>query len=177
MTAHTDPGTDPTRRPELLAWLRERREAFPDWAEDTGLAGQLDVTPASLEALDALVRETAGGSEQITAQRLSPFVQGAVWYVGEVFCRHKGMVWKYEPDADYGYVPLFDPEDRPGVLDTPCVGLPDDEPGNGLYPLNMLRRILIDEDEAGNPVDATLTTIFENPYEDGDGDEDWDEDD
>ncbi|MGG7575327.1 hypothetical protein [Streptomyces sirii] len=177
MTAHTDHPADPARHPELLAWLDERRRAFPSWAENTGHAGRLDFAPASLGVLDHLVRQTAGSSEQITTDRLTPFIQGAVWYVGEVFCHHKGMVWKYQADADYGYAPLFARENRTSILDTPCVGLPDDEPDRGLYPLNMLRRLLIDEDEMGMPVDATLPSIFEAPYddEDGEGEEDEEE--
>ncbi|MFI6770858.1 hypothetical protein [Streptomyces sp. NPDC050355] len=37
----------------------------------------------------------------------------------------------------------------------------------------MLRRLLIDEDETGMPVDATLPSIFEAPYDDGDEEDDW----
>ncbi|WP_406865117.1 hypothetical protein ABZO31_33570 [Streptomyces sp. HUAS MG47] len=156
---------DPTRHPDLLAWLAERQSGHDHWVGQAGLAGRLDFTPESLGALDERVRETAQDMEQLTEQRLSPFVQGAVWYVGEVFCRHRQMVWKYTPDVDTGELPpFFAPAGGDGALDHPCVG-PKDEGWEGdLYPLNMLRRILVDEDEIGTPIEDTLTSLFENPY-------------
>ncbi|MFG2332714.1 hypothetical protein ACGFMM_24210 [Streptomyces sp. NPDC048604] len=165
MSGSAESTYDPTRHPDLLAWLAERQAGFTPWAEATGVAGRFDFTPESLEVLDALVRETADDMDQITDQRLSPFVQGAVWYVGEVFCRHKQMVWKYTPDVDSGELPPFlDPSGSGGALDHPCVAPKDAGWEGDLYPLNMLRRILIDEDELGTPIEETLTSIFENPY-------------
>ncbi|TQL69006.1 hypothetical protein FB381_2907 [Nocardioides albertanoniae] len=164
MTAPTD---DPARHPDLLTWLEERRAAHPAWARSTGSGDELDLTPSSLDALDRLVRDFADAPGVISEARTSPFLQGALWYLGEVFCRHAGMTWKYQPDPILGPVPLFGLDTLPG-LDSPCVSLPEDEPERGLYPLNLLRRILIDEDEMGEPMFTTLPWIFEDPYEDDD---------
>jgi hypothetical protein len=73
----------------------------------------------------------------------------------------------YQP----GGGPLFDPADRPGVLDTPCVSLPADSPERGLYPLNVLRRMLMEKDALGNPVDERLVDALEGDYLDDDFDE------
>lgn len=163
---------DPTRHPGLLRWLDERRDAHEGWAEQACLAGALDFTPTSLEALDELVRRTANSMEEVTDQRMAPFFQGAIWYVGEVFCRHRRMVWKYVPDIVSGELePFFDAAGETSALDHPCVGAPTDPEGH-LYPLNMLRRILLTEDEVGNPVEETLSSIFANPFDEDDEDDD-----
>ncbi|URN17368.1 MULTISPECIES: hypothetical protein [Streptomyces] len=174
---------DPTRHPDLLGWLGERRDAHEEWAGRTGFADALDFTPASLGIVDRLVRAAASSMEEITDRRMTPFVQGAVWYVGEVFRRHRRMVWKYVPDIVSGELePFFGAAGETSALDHPCVGAPDD-PESRLYPLNMLRRILLTEDELGDPVEETLPSIFADPFadpfdededeegEEGDGDE------
>lgn len=169
---------DPTRHPDLLGWLAERRDAHERWAEQTSFADALDFTPASLGVLDRLVRETANSMEEITDRRMTPFVQGAVWYVGEVFCRHRKMVWKYIPDLVSGTLePFFGAAGETSALDHPCVGAPDD-PESHLYPLNMLRRILLTEDEVGDPVEETLLSIYADPFADpydDDGEDDGEE--
>ncbi len=179
MTDHAHHGTDPARHPELLAWLAERQAAFPRWAEDAGGVERFDFSPASLDVLDDLLRQTFGTDAEIAAQRREPFVQGAVWYLGEVVCRERGTVWKYEPDTadDQEPAPLFDPADRPGVLDTPCVSLPSDGPERGLYPLNVLRRMLMEKDALGNPIDERLVDALDDDYLDDGFDDDFDEDD
>ncbi|WP_328866057.1 hypothetical protein [Streptomyces sp. NBC_00304] len=168
---------DPTRHPGLLRWMDERRDAHEEWAEQTSFADALDFSPASLEALDELVRQTANSMEEVTDQRMAPFFQGAIWYVGEVFCRHRKMVWKYIPDIVSGDLePFFGAAGETSALDHPCVGAPAD-PESYLYPLNMLRRILLTEDEVGNPVEETLSSIFANPFDEDDGDEDDEDED
>ncbi|MFD8588323.1 hypothetical protein ACFV1B_02005 [Streptomyces sp. NPDC059637] len=164
---------DPTRHPDLLRWLGERQDAHERWAEQTSFADVLDFTPASLGVLDNLIRETANSMEEVTDRRMTPFIQGAIWYMGEMFCRHQKMVWKYIPDIVSGELePFFNAAGETSALDHPCVGAPDD-PESHLYPLNMLRRILITEDSVGNPVEETLSTIFANPFaEDDEDDED-----
>jgi hypothetical protein len=167
---------DPTRHPDLLRWLAERRDAHERWAEQTSSADALDFTPASLGILDRLVREAANSMEEITDQRMTPFVQGAVWYVGEVFCRHRKMVWKYIPDLVSGTLePFFGAAGETSALDHPCVGAPED-PESYLYPLNMLRRILLTEDEVGNPVEETLLSIYADPFADPYDEDDEDDD-
>ncbi|MFP8944210.1 hypothetical protein ACLIYM_22605 [Streptomyces fenghuangensis] len=166
---------DPTRHPDLLRWIAERRDAHERWAAQTSFADALDFTPASLGILDHLVRETANSMEELTDRRMTPFVQGAIWYVGEVFRRHREMVWKYIPDIVSGELePFFGAAGETSALDHPCVGAPGD-PESYLYPLNMLRRILLTEDEVGNPVEETLPSIFADPFDEDDED-DEDED-
>lgn len=161
----------PTRHPDLLRWRGERQDAHERWAEETSFAGLLDFTPASLGTLDDLIRETANSMEEVTDQRMTPFIQGAIWYVGEVFCRHQKMVWKYIPDIVSGELePFFNAAGETSALDHPCVGAPDD-PESYLYPLNMLRRILLTEDEVGNPVEETLLSIFAHPFDEDDEDD------
>ncbi|POX53456.1 hypothetical protein [Streptomyces sp. Ru72] len=180
MTTSADHGTDPTRHPELLAWLHGRRQAFDQWAQQAG-ADRLDFSPDSLNELENLLRETFQSDAELRAQRLDPFVQGAVWYLGEVICRTKGMVWKFERDVDAADTaampPLFGPDAPPGTVDTPCVSFLEDGPERGLYPLNILCRTLIDKDELGEPVDEHLVDALADDYLDDEFDEDeFDED-
>ncbi|MFI9810250.1 hypothetical protein ACIHEJ_39225 [Streptomyces sp. NPDC052301] len=172
MTAPSENPYDPTRNPDLLAWLTERQAGFERWAEEAGGSSRFDFSPASLDGLEELIREGFETPEDVTEQRRTPFLQGAVWYLGELFCRHRGMVWKYEPDFDTGRLaPFFAAEEPVGVLDTPCVGLPGARPGENWFPLNMIRRLLIDEDEVGNPVDERLLGMLEGWYDDEDDEE------
>jgi hypothetical protein len=169
--AEPDQTYDQTRHPDLLRWMGERLDAHERWAEQTSFAGVLDFTPASLGVLDDLIRATANSMEEVTDQRMTPFVQGAIWYVGEVFCRHQKMVWKYIPDIVSGELePFLNAAGDTSALDHPCVGVPDDLESY-LYPLNMLRRILLTEDEVGNPVEETLSSIFADPFDEDDGEE------
>ncbi|NIJ10862.1 hypothetical protein FHU38_001206 [Saccharomonospora amisosensis] len=161
---------DPTRHPDLLRWIGERQHDHERWAEQTSYAGVLDFTPASLGIVDDLIREFANSMEELTDQRMTAFIQGAIWYVGEVFRRHRKMVWKYIPDIVSGELePFFDAAGETSALDHPCVGAPDD-PESYLYPLNVLRRILLTQDEVGNPVEETLSSIFDQPFDDDEDD-------
>lgn len=80
------------RHPWLVAWLADRAEAFPQWTVDH--PGPWDFTPESLDALEKLVQSHGLSSDE--------FVEGAVWYLGEVACRHRGARWKYHVD-ELGY--------------------------------------------------------------------------
>ncbi|MFS4093993.1 hypothetical protein [Streptomyces sp. AF1A] len=174
MTTSAHHGMDPTRHPELLAWLAERREAFSAWAGQMGAADRLDFGAGSLDVLEARLRAVFGSDAEVRARRLDPFVQGAVWYLGEVICRTRGMVWKYERDvdlpADAPMPRLFAPQAPSGVLDTPCVALPADGPDRALYPLNILCRALIARDEMGRPVDEHLADALADDYLDHESD-------
>jgi hypothetical protein len=178
MSDDVNPTEHPTRHPELMAWLLERQNTFPSWADQAGGAALFDFTPASLDVLDTLIRETASGLDQLTEQRRTPFVQGAVWYVGEMMCRTHGMVWRYTPEPldEGGYPPLFDPADTP-ALDTPSVAFPDAGPDEAFYPLNILCRILEDEDSSGMPIDERLVDVLDPAYLKDDEDDDEDDDD
>ncbi|MFI5523740.1 hypothetical protein [Streptomyces platensis] len=163
---------DSTRHPDLLTWLTERQTGFERWAHEAGGVTRFDFSHASLDALEDLVRKTYTMTEEITQQRRTLFIQGAVWYIGEALCRRNGWIWKFEPDVNTGEVPPFYGEtEAPGLLDTPCVGAPEAGPGEHWYPLNTLRRLLAEDDEMGNPIDERLVGMVEGWY-----DEDEDED-
>ncbi|MEU6281136.1 hypothetical protein [Streptomyces sp. NPDC047028] len=176
MTTSAHHGMDPIRHPSLLAWLTERREAFEAWAKQTGAAGRLDFGAGSLDALEARLRDTFTSDVEIRARRLDPFVQGAVWYLGEAICRTRGTVWKYERDADLPadapMPPLFAPGAPTGVLDTPCVALPENGPDRALYPLNILCRALVTQDELGEPLEEHLRDALAENYLDEEENED-----
>ncbi|MEI5136015.1 hypothetical protein RB199_32165 [Streptomyces libani] len=180
MPAHRE-SYDSTRHPDLLAWLTERQTGFEHWAHEAGGVTLFDFSNASLDALEDLVREAYTKTDEITQQRRTPFIQGAVWYIGEVLCRRKGWVWKFEPDFNTGEVPPFYGEaEAPGLLDTPCVGAPEAGPGEHWYPLNTLRRLLAEDDELGNPIDERLVGMVEVGWyddEDDEGGEDQDQED
>ncbi|MDT9692753.1 hypothetical protein Q5762_31400 [Streptomyces sp. P9(2023)] len=162
---------DPTRHPDLLAWLTERQAAFEPWAHEAGGVDLFDFSDASLEALGNLIREAFAEMEEVTAQRRTPFVQGAVWYIGETLCRRRGWVWKYQPDINFGQLaPFYGEVENRGLSDTPSVGAPgrDADPEEDLYPLNIVRRVVSPEDILGDPVDECLVGMVEGWYDDED---------
>ncbi|MDI3387580.1 DUF6333 family protein [Streptomyces sp. B-S-A8] len=99
--------------PRLNAYLAERREAFPAWAEVAGGGPEAwDFSPESLDRLGALVRERFATYEDIAAAGQDPFVQGAAWYLGEVQVRHRDARWSLCPEPEDA-----DPYDEPVVLE------------------------------------------------------------
>ena len=102
-----------TDHPRLRAWLREREEAFPQWA--AAHPGDWDFSVTSLEQLMAAVRTEFSSWEDITAARDTLAVTVPAWYFGEV-CRRVGAVWKHT------YASPIDADDWPG----PFVGIPGD---------------------------------------------------
>ncbi|MGW2633590.1 hypothetical protein ACWC2K_30265 [Streptomyces chattanoogensis] len=163
---------DSTRHPDLVAWLTERQASFERWAHEAGGLDLFDFSNDSLDALEDRIRETFGEPEEITPHRRTPFIQGAVWYIGEVLCRRRGWVWQFVPDVEFGErPPFYGDTPHPVLLDTPCVGAPDAEPGEHWYPLNTLRRLLAEDDEFGDPVDERLVGIVEGEYDEDDDEE------
>jgi hypothetical protein len=85
-----DPPALPTRAeddqpdPWLTRWLTTRRERFDAWSADTGRAQELDFSPASLVPLAQVVRLRISSADALNAQIEDDFVQGAMWYLGEV---------------------------------------------------------------------------------------------
>ncbi|MDT7790178.1 MAG: hypothetical protein QOF58_8597 [Pseudonocardiales bacterium] len=80
--------SDHPQHPWLVSWLAARAESFPQWTVDH--PGPWDFTPESLDSLEKLVQTLGLESEE--------FVEGAVWYLGEVAVRHRGARWKYYYD-------------------------------------------------------------------------------
>ncbi|MFH8633542.1 hypothetical protein ACH4CC_27330 [Streptomyces lydicus] len=93
-------GTD---HPELVAWLDRRGAAFPGWAAEAGAPERWDFGLDSLELLEEIVRERFADGEEILAEKRSEFVQGAVWYIGEVVRRNaRAVEWQYQPRGRFG---------------------------------------------------------------------------
>ncbi|MEV5880330.1 hypothetical protein AB0L75_40310 [Streptomyces sp. NPDC052101] len=95
-----------TGNPLLKQWLSERQDAFELWAAQAG--GSWDFTMESVDRLEALIRSLFSSSGEIEAAQDTAFVQGAHWYLGEVFARAHGMEWQQRPGGD--------PEDLPFVI-------------------------------------------------------------
>jgi hypothetical protein len=131
-----DPPALPTRAeddqpdPWLTRWLTTRREQFDAWSADTGRAQELDFSPASLVPLTQVVRLRISSAEALKAQIEDDFVQGAMWYLGEVARIHRAARWRYTPDPD-------------GTSANPSVGRPwvaqDDDGGGSAIPALELR--------------------------------------
>ncbi|MFF3844129.1 hypothetical protein [Streptomyces sp. NPDC002328] len=100
----------------LQGWLADRQAAHPDWARrlsgvgavsmaGAGEAREWDFSPDSLDALERQVRERYRTLADFDADREGPFLQGAVWYLGQVICLHHDSTWVHwaiEPDAPRG---------------------------------------------------------------------------
>ncbi|MET9515776.1 hypothetical protein [Streptomyces sp. NPDC002994] len=147
---HT-PRVDPTAAlpedPALSAWLAERTEALPAWAENAfGAAWRWNFHPDTLDWLEAVVRLRFATVEEFDAARDEPFVQGASWYMGEVIRRNKGAVWQYvafDPDAEPGA-----PGSRESVwTEVPFLDQPDKRVGGAAIPLECLRELLLEEED------------------------------
>ena len=83
----------------LQRWLSEREAQFPAWVRDYGGDGAeavWDFSPDSLDALEDLVIERGSPPEQLLEdEQNAPFVDGALWYLGEVLRRTRPLPWGY----------------------------------------------------------------------------------
>lgn len=114
--------SDHPQHPWLVSWLADRAAAFPQWTVEH--PGPWDFSPESLDALEKLVQTLGLESEE--------FVEGAVWYLGEVAVRHRGARWKYYYDER--------PYSETGSVwnNNPFVEQPDPD-GHGAVPIFMLK--------------------------------------
>ncbi|MBT2440183.1 hypothetical protein J7E93_08650 [Streptomyces sp. ISL-36] len=134
------PGLDPWAaeepHPWLAGWLEERRNGFPAWAAETGSEIQVwDFSPRSLETLGRLVVERFGSREAFKAAEDTPFVQGAIWYVGEVAVHHRRGAWTYREAAER--IPREEVE-KNIYLERPFVNQPTVRDGVGEVPFYAL---------------------------------------
>ncbi|WP_251061402.1 hypothetical protein [Streptomyces sp. ISL-100] len=158
-TPRVDPRAPLPEDPALTAWLAERTEALPAWAENAfDGAWRWNFHPDTLDWLEAVVRQRFATVEEFDASRDEPFVQGACWYMGEVIRRNKGAVWQYIPfdsDADPGV-----PGSRESVwTEVPFVDQPDKRVGGAAVPLESLRELLPKEDD-GKGKDGLSDVLF-----------------
>ncbi|TXC96106.1 hypothetical protein [Streptomyces sp. ISID311] len=158
-TPHVDPTAPLPEDPVLTAWLAERSEALPAWAEDAfNGSWRWNFHPDTLDWLEAVVQQRFATVEGFDAARDEPFVQGACWYMGEVIRRNKGAVWQYFP---------FDPDAEPGApgsresvwTEVPFVDQPDKRVGGAAIPLGCLRELFLEEADGG-PKESLWDTLF-----------------
>jgi hypothetical protein len=124
--------------PWLTNWLATREQRFADWALDTGRADELDFSPESLTALEQVVRGRIPSKAALRESVDDEFVQGAIWYLGEIARRHRNAQWRYRPDTT-------------GKSKNPYTGRPfvqrDDPDGADAIPLLELKSaVLSDKD-------------------------------
>ncbi|MET8367406.1 hypothetical protein ABZU53_27995 [Micromonospora sp. NPDC005194] len=85
---------DPGPLGESLAeWLAVQEEVFPRWAEATGRPADFDFTPASLGALEEVLREALAPQAGTGTLYDDPVFNCAVWYLGETICRNHQARW------------------------------------------------------------------------------------
>jgi hypothetical protein len=110
-TKEPTPGLDavpePDGSPFLDRWLPERERAFPQWvAHYAQGAGGWDFSAESLDLLQAVLLDRLKTLEDFELAEHQDFIDGAMWYVGEVFRRESGAHWKYyggEPNPNNPY--------------------------------------------------------------------------
>jgi len=111
-TKEPTPGLDEVPRPVesdfLDRWLPEREPSFPQWiANYAHGAGGWDFSAPSLDLLQAVVLDHLKTLEDFDRPEHQDLIEGAVWYLGEVFRRETGAYWRYydgEPNPDNPYV-------------------------------------------------------------------------
>lgn len=95
------PGLDrvgPELPDHVVVWLADRERDFPTWVAACGQGGAtFDFSPESLDAYEAVVRRLVPTKEQLYDPANTAFVDGAVWYLGEVLRGAKGGQWSYRP--------------------------------------------------------------------------------
>jgi hypothetical protein len=100
----------------LHRWLSEREAQFPAWVRDYGGDGgeaAWDFSPESLDALEELVIERGATPEQLLEdEQNAPFVDGALWYLGEVLRRARPLPWEYvrgnTSDPTVGHIDMLE---------------------------------------------------------------------
>ena len=109
------PGWNPRKEPTMLdpltmsdeesahlaAWLAGREADFPRWTAAYAPSGAWDFSRESLGALEEVVRRVVPVAEDVHRPADRDFVDGAVWYCGEVMRHGMGGRWFYS-DASAG---------------------------------------------------------------------------
>ncbi|MDW5324076.1 hypothetical protein [Plantactinospora sp. KLBMP9567] len=135
---HTETSDAASTDPWLTQWLTVRARAFPEWSAATGRADELDFSPESLLTLEQVVRRRIPNKDALRGPVDDDFVQGAIWYIGEIARRHRDAHWRYHPN-------------RTGTSKNPYAGRPfvqQDRGGNDAIPLLELQAAVL-SDEPG----------------------------
>jgi len=133
--------------PELAAWLARQESDFPAWAEATGTPETWDFSPASLDALETLVRERYADVDAVDDALDSTFVQVAGWYVGEIARRvNDGAAWHYVP-ADPAALPGAPGSPQSGWTRSPRVAQGTAVETPRVFPVSALRALLVEPEE------------------------------
>ncbi|MFC9894715.1 hypothetical protein ACFVMC_13585 [Nocardia sp. NPDC127579] len=90
----------------LQNWLQARQAGFDHWSATYGAGVTWDHSPASLEALGALVLRRTPTLDTLDDPANKDFLEGASWYLGEALLRVDGGQWVYR-DGD----PMINPFD------------------------------------------------------------------
>lgn len=85
---------DPESSP-LVEWLTRQSGSFQDWTETYAPDTTWDFTPASLPALEGVVRRIAPTEEELLDDAHRDFLEGAIWYLGETMRRGLGGQWNW----------------------------------------------------------------------------------
>ncbi|WP_050514540.1 hypothetical protein [Streptomyces rimosus] len=82
--------------PRLNSWLAAQRAAFPAWSKELG--DEWDFSLASVGLLEDALKSRYADRHEADIDRDSPFAAVAAWYLGEVFVRNLGLVWRCVPE-------------------------------------------------------------------------------
>lgn len=126
--------TAPPPSAVLDDWLARMEERLPDWAANTG--ENWDYSPDSITRLiDVVLRVTPTG-EALRDPANADFVEGASYYLGEVFRRGCPSRWVYREFRDEGdpitanfKIQLKDDEGSTGPFNLLSLAITDGEPG------------------------------------------------
>jgi hypothetical protein len=161
--------------PELVRWLDRRAAEFAAWADEADAVDEVrpaealehpwDFSPGSLDRLEAVLRDRFSDSGALLAAKSDTFVQGVVWYVGEVVRRTRdGVVWQYQPRTRFDEpleAAMFHAGDEI-YLDTPRVAQPGLRDGGSAHPMATLNVLFWETDELDNPIEPRLADILDD---------------
>lgn len=125
----------------------------------------MGLLPGSLDRLEAVLRDRFADSGALLAAKSDPFVQGVVWYLGEVVRRaREGVVWQYQPRTRFDEpleAAMFHAGDEIH-LDTPRVAQPGLRDGGSAYPMATMNVLFWETDEVDNPIQPRLADILDD---------------
>lgn len=129
------PGIDvfhtPPPSPVLDAWLVAREQDFPAWG--TRYPGNWDFSPESIDTLTDLLRRTTPTIDAVNDPANYDFIEGACWYLGEMFRRANPTLWRWSYRSW---------EADPGDPDVICYGVQNTDTTGYQTPFRLLRLCL-----------------------------------